>query len=393
MSPAEKFVVGIDLGGTAINYTFLDERGQFLIDGLHEHPSRSVEGPAVCLGQIADGLAYAWRVEAGIASPTVSPSKYAAAPPAVDGLERGLVPGRLLRLPQPPVRDLQGAGVEDLSRNLGHGWGHDPLADPALTIPREAAAVLTGPLRRNAGGATGWPQAGGRAKVPPMPWSLLTHGLSPDPLDGPPELAADAAVLSRALELLAVRWVVSTSRDWPIEAARRLPVSLGVPYRVELQDPRPPALLFGGARVEPDEAAALEELLHGTSDLRSQVLVDAPVPGLAAQEPANALPAEVLAWAPGRWTVALPEHRGGLLVVTERFHPGWSARDEEGRPLPSLRANLLHEGVLVGPSVRRVELRFRPPGARLGAALGSLGLLALGLCFGAARRLARRAAA
>jgi glucokinase len=59
LSPAEKFVVGIDLGGTAINYTFLDERGQFLIDGLHEHPSRSVEGPAVCLGQIADGLAYA----------------------------------------------------------------------------------------------------------------------------------------------------------------------------------------------------------------------------------------------------------------------------------------------------------------------------------------------
>ena len=56
MSPAEKFVAGIDLGGTAINYTFLDERGQFLIDGLCEHPARSVEGPEVCLGQIEDGL-------------------------------------------------------------------------------------------------------------------------------------------------------------------------------------------------------------------------------------------------------------------------------------------------------------------------------------------------
>jgi glucokinase len=59
VSPAEKIVAGIDLGGTAINYTFLDERGQFLIDGLCEHPARSVEGPAVCLGQIADGLAAA----------------------------------------------------------------------------------------------------------------------------------------------------------------------------------------------------------------------------------------------------------------------------------------------------------------------------------------------
>jgi glucokinase len=59
VSPAEKIVAGIDLGGTAINYTFLDERGQFLIEGLCEHPARSVEGPEICLAQIADGLALA----------------------------------------------------------------------------------------------------------------------------------------------------------------------------------------------------------------------------------------------------------------------------------------------------------------------------------------------
>lgn len=59
MSPVEKVVAGIDLGGTAINYTFLDERGQFLIDGLCEHPARSIDGPDVCLTQIADGLAVA----------------------------------------------------------------------------------------------------------------------------------------------------------------------------------------------------------------------------------------------------------------------------------------------------------------------------------------------
>ncbi len=54
-----RIVAGIDLGGTAVNYTFLDERGQFLIVGLCEHPARSVEGPDVCLAQIADGLAIA----------------------------------------------------------------------------------------------------------------------------------------------------------------------------------------------------------------------------------------------------------------------------------------------------------------------------------------------
>jgi len=54
-----RVVAGIDLGGTAINYTFLDSAGRFLIDGLCEHPARSVEGPDVCLGQIVDGLAIA----------------------------------------------------------------------------------------------------------------------------------------------------------------------------------------------------------------------------------------------------------------------------------------------------------------------------------------------
>lgn len=52
-------VAGIDLGGTAINYTFVDESGRWLIEGLCEHPARAREGPLVCLQQIADGLGIA----------------------------------------------------------------------------------------------------------------------------------------------------------------------------------------------------------------------------------------------------------------------------------------------------------------------------------------------
>jgi len=51
-----RIIAGIDLGGTAVNYTFLNEKEEFLIDGLCEHPARSKEGPAICLQQIADGL-------------------------------------------------------------------------------------------------------------------------------------------------------------------------------------------------------------------------------------------------------------------------------------------------------------------------------------------------
>ena len=57
---------GVDLGGTAINYTFVDEDGRFLIDGLCEHPARAKEGPEVCLRQIADGLE---KAAAGIGVP------------------------------------------------------------------------------------------------------------------------------------------------------------------------------------------------------------------------------------------------------------------------------------------------------------------------------------
>jgi glucokinase len=49
-------VAGVDLGGTAINYTFLNAQEEFLIDALCEHPARAKEGPDICLSQIAAGL-------------------------------------------------------------------------------------------------------------------------------------------------------------------------------------------------------------------------------------------------------------------------------------------------------------------------------------------------
>lgn len=57
-----QFVAGIDLGGTAINYTLLDQQEKFLIEGLFEHPALARQGPEVCLQQIADGLRIASEV-------------------------------------------------------------------------------------------------------------------------------------------------------------------------------------------------------------------------------------------------------------------------------------------------------------------------------------------
>lgn len=66
-----QIVAGVDLGGTAINYTFLNEREQFLIEELCEYPALAKEGPAVCLPQIAEGLKIAAQ-RAGIDSAAVA---------------------------------------------------------------------------------------------------------------------------------------------------------------------------------------------------------------------------------------------------------------------------------------------------------------------------------
>jgi predicted NBD/HSP70 family sugar kinase len=58
-------VAGVDLGGTAINYTLLNQQEKFLIEGLFEHPALAKQGPEVCLQQIADGLKIA-TAKAGV---------------------------------------------------------------------------------------------------------------------------------------------------------------------------------------------------------------------------------------------------------------------------------------------------------------------------------------
>jgi glucokinase len=54
-------VAGVDLGGTAVNYTLVDQQERFLIEGLCEYPALAKQGPDICLQQIADGLAIATK--------------------------------------------------------------------------------------------------------------------------------------------------------------------------------------------------------------------------------------------------------------------------------------------------------------------------------------------
>jgi glucokinase len=63
-----QIVAGVDLGGTAVNYTLVNQEEKFLIEGLCEYPSLSKQGPDVCLKQIEDGL----QIAAGQAGVSLS---------------------------------------------------------------------------------------------------------------------------------------------------------------------------------------------------------------------------------------------------------------------------------------------------------------------------------
>ena len=60
-----QIVAGVDLGGTAVNYTLVNGEEKFLIEGLCEYPALSKQGPDICLKQIQDGLGIA-AAQAGV---------------------------------------------------------------------------------------------------------------------------------------------------------------------------------------------------------------------------------------------------------------------------------------------------------------------------------------
>ena len=72
--------------------------------------------------------------------------------------------------------------------------------------------------------------------------------------------------------------------------------------------------------------------------------------------------------------------RGGMLVLSEAYSKGWSARDSTGADLEVLCVDGLLRGVcLPAGSQGEVELTYRCPGLIAGRLLSVLGVL---LCMG-----------
>lgn len=65
-------------------------------------------------------------------------------------------------------------------------------------------------------------------------------------------------------------------------------------------------------------------------------------------------------WWPDRVRVSVPEGERGLLVLRDRFAPGWFAWDDRGKELPILRVDGLFRGVWVEEGIRAVEFVYAP---------------------------------
>lgn len=158
------------------------------------------------------------------------------------------------------------------------------------------------------------------------------------------------------------------------------------------------AFLVGQARSAPRRAVL--DSIHGRRpfDPSRTALVEGP----CGQCPAGAPPGsggDVTAarFSPSSVDVRVRARRPAVLVVSQADFPGWSAR-VDGHSARLMRADGVLTGVALPAGAHHVEMTYRAPGLRLGAAISALALLALAVWaairrFGAGAAWPRRRAA
>lgn len=218
------------------------------------------------------------------------------------------------------------------------------------------------------------------------------RGISPLFLDGPFQLIEPEKHNPTAWELFAVRYVYS---DW-----EQLPAESGVIGRGEdrygpvnlhqLADPRPFAHLVYRAEVVDSDAFARALLADPNFDPRAAAVLHAP-PGLELPDTAPAgHTAQVTAFAPEAFTVAVSTPQNAILTLAHPDYPGWQARID-GAPAPLLRAYGGLTALALPAGDHTVSLAYEPRSYAVGAAVslvtwGALGILGAALAVRRGRR-------
>jgi hypothetical protein len=314
---------------------------------------RKLPGPAV--GALACALVFAEMAYAGREFAAVtSPEVYTVRPEIVTALS-GLPPGRILRH---RYYEQGFAAGRRGQYPFTPGWAADPGAY-ARCLDR---------LPPNTNMLWGVPSVGGFC---PLQTEALKTLLG---APGAPGTLIEFP-LSRALDLVGARYVLTPADDLPAQYVPRLEVG-GI--RVfENVGALPRAFVVHRLRHVAGDDAALAWLRSGESDLRGEAVVsgDSGAPRL---EGTGEGWASVRDDTGDRVVVDCRLKAPGCLILADQYYPGWEAMVDE-RPAQVLRVDYALRGVAVDGGEHEVEFRFRPASFRWGVRTSVLGLGALAL--------------
>jgi hypothetical protein len=171
--------------------------------------------------------------------------------------------------------------------------------------------------------------------------------------------------------MLDVRYVIF--RDWTPPPPGIKPVFRSPDYWVLVNHAALPRV-FVPQRVETvsNDRRLLEKLASPQFDPREEAYIEVPV-----SLPALCLgSAELVQEIPTRVTLSVQMQTPGLVVLADRWDPGWHAYLDH-KPVPVLRANYAVRGVIVLPGKATLEFRYQPASFLLGLWLAGLAVVLL----------------
>lgn len=143
----------------------------------------------------------------------------------------------------------------------------------------------------------------------------------------------------------------------------------------------PRAWIVPQARVIPDPATLLAELIDPTFDPLHVVLLEQEVATLPVSYELQTSSSELsLREWPNKVTITVPPGAGGYLVCADTWYPGWRAY-VDGVEVEVLRANYAFRAVVLPPGAREVVFVYRPVSFLVGEVISAVTLGVVGVVF------------
>jgi hypothetical protein len=172
--------------------------------------------------------------------------------------------------------------------------------------------------------------------------------------------------------MLGARHIVQDPAEQPLRGAGLVPVYRGADatiYRDSGASRR--AYLPRTVTTRPTDDQSFRELTRARGAPASDVVVTAP--DNAAPRAASGS-VRIVQDRPGTVTLRASLRQGGLVVLNERWHPGWQAR-VDGRAHHVHRVNYVLQGVNLPAGNHTITWSYRAPGLRAGLVITALAVL------------------